>query len=91
MSGTIGKTVRRIVRSKTDNRCYYCGANASGNLGEMEHFIPKSKGGTCELSNLVLSCKPCNSQKADLTGDEYIQLRIKYHYAALAHLLNLRG
>ena len=43
--------------------CSYCGREAT----EADHVTPTSKGGTDELSNLVASCKPCNSSKQDRT------------------------
>lgn len=30
-----------------------------------DHVVPRAKGGTSHLSNLRLSCQPCNSRKGD--------------------------
>jgi hypothetical protein len=38
---------------------------------EIEHQVPKSKGGGDAKDNLVLACKPCNRAKSDRTVDEY--------------------
>ena len=43
-----------------DNKCAYCGNE--GAL-EQEHFIPLSKGGEFSSSNIIPSCKFCNSSK----------------------------
>ena len=57
---------------KFGRKCYYCGAK---NVPlEKEHILPKSKGGTNRVSNLTLSCKPCNIEKGnkhpnELTGN----------------------
>lgn len=47
-----------IVRDKV---CVYCGAEGT----TFDHIVPISRNGTTEYSNLVLSCKSCNSSKRD--------------------------
>lgn len=42
---------------------------------EIEHKIPRSRGGSDALSNLCLSCGECNNRKGTRTSDEYIALR----------------
>jgi len=56
---------------KRDNyECVYCG---DGNVRTLtlDHVIPQSKGGSDTWNNLVTACKTCNSEKADLTLEEY--------------------
>jgi 5-methylcytosine-specific restriction endonuclease McrA len=56
---------------KRDNyECVYCG---DGNVKTLtlDHVIPQSKGGPNTWNNLVTACKTCNSEKADLTLEEY--------------------
>lgn len=43
------------------NRCRYCGGEAT----EVDHIIPKSKGGTDDAKNLVAACRSCNASKGD--------------------------
>jgi len=53
--------------------CFYCHKkDKHGNSFDMDHYVPKSKGGSDEKDNMVLCCKECNAVKGDLTGDEYI-------------------
>jgi 5-methylcytosine-specific restriction endonuclease McrA len=49
-------------------RCAYCGTT-EGQI-EMDHLLPKSRGGTDRWSNLVLSCAACNARKGDRTVAE---------------------
>lgn len=58
----IDKDKRRFINSSWDQRCAYCGAEATS----LDHIIPKNKGGTNSVSNLVPSCSRCNNSKANL-------------------------
>lgn len=45
-------------------------------FAQVDHVIPRSLGGTDDLSNLVLCCPPCNVRKgARYTYDEFIALQ----------------
>jgi hypothetical protein len=59
-----------------DIHCHYCLRVFSANMDgfanmAIDHLVPQSKGGGHDLSNLVISCKFCNSAKGnkDLAGD----------------------
>ena len=52
----------RLVMSDS-RECAYCGLEEVPL--EIDHIIPKSRGGANRLKNLALSCKECNSAKAD--------------------------
>jgi 5-methylcytosine-specific restriction endonuclease McrA len=51
-------------------RCIYCEKKLSLTTATIDHFVPRSRGGTGHYSNLRLSCKPCNSWKADRLPEE---------------------
>lgn len=45
------------------HRCIYCGVTSRESQLEVDHVIPVAKGGTNEIGNLVVACKPCNRGK----------------------------
>lgn len=57
---------RMDVFQKYKFKCAYCGATSSDGISlEVDHIIPISKGGSNELENLQILCRPCNSGKSD--------------------------
>lgn len=54
--------------------CVYCKRPfKSASDKTIDHLIPKAKGGTDELENLVVACKDCNQWKGDTLISEFIQ------------------
>lgn len=68
----MNRKVMGIVFSKTNGRCWYCGADIEpfGNW-EVDHQHPRSRGGSDSIDNLVPACRKCNSEKSDRTISEY--------------------
>jgi 5-methylcytosine-specific restriction endonuclease McrA len=52
---------RRAVFARDDHRCQYCGDTAEN----IDHVVPRSRGGQHVWENVVASCRPCNSRKED--------------------------
>lgn len=52
---------RRAVFARDGHRCQYCGAAAEN----IDHVVPRSKGGLHTWENVVASCRPCNMRKED--------------------------
>ena len=70
--GTLqGYNIRNYLLEKHGRKCFYCGKTVSG--FEVEHMLPKSKGGSNRIDNLTLSCHDCNEKKGTLTAEEFIQ------------------
>jgi 5-methylcytosine-specific restriction endonuclease McrA len=61
---------RENVYKRDNYECVYCGCSQVKTL-TLDHVIPQSKGGKNSWDNLVTACKRCNSEKADLTLEEY--------------------
>lgn len=68
--GTLyGYEVREYLLEKFGRRCVYCGAE---NMPlEVEHIVPKSRGGSDRVSNLTLACHECNQRKGNMTAREF--------------------
>jgi HNH endonuclease len=56
---------KRAVADRAKGCCEYCWSQAlfSPDPFSVEHIVPRSRGGTPELSNLALSCQGCNNRK----------------------------
>ena len=52
---------RRAVFVRDGHRCQYCGANAEN----IDHVVPRSRGGEHVWENVVAACRPCNTRKED--------------------------
>ena len=62
--GTLyGYELREYLLEKWHRRCGYCGAQNT--RLEVDHIVPKSIGGSDRVSNLTLSCRPCNVKKTN--------------------------
>ncbi|WP_327102386.1 RNA-guided endonuclease IscB [Nonomuraea glycinis] len=60
--GTLhGYEVREYLLAKRGRKCAYCGT--SGVPLNIDHIHPRSRGGSDRISNLALSCVPCNQTK----------------------------
>ncbi|MGI6081755.1 MAG: RNA-guided endonuclease IscB [Limnochordia bacterium] len=64
-----GYEVREYLLEKFNRTCVYCG---SRNVPlEIEHLVPRSRGGSDRVSNLALACTPCNQRKGNQTAEEF--------------------
>ena len=55
--------------------CYYCGILLARENRSLDHFVPRSRGGSGEEENLVTACKKCNQRKGNMLPSEmYVPL-----------------
>jgi 5-methylcytosine-specific restriction endonuclease McrA len=64
------KFSRRNIFTRDRNVCQYCGKHFEPQLLNIDHVLPKSKGGHSDWTNVVLSCIKCNDKKRDRTPEE---------------------
>ena len=78
---------RENVYKRDNYTCQYCNVKFSTKELNLDHVIPSSKGGRMNWKNIVASCKPCNSKKADKTlqeaGMELVNKPIRPHCSQL--------
>jgi len=57
---------RRAIFARDGHRCQYCGALAEN----IDHVVPRSRGGPHTWENVVASCRRCNARKEDRLPEE---------------------
>jgi 5-methylcytosine-specific restriction endonuclease McrA len=64
---TISDEIRNRVRQRADFVCEYCGVTETdtGGILTIDHFQPKSRGGSDDPDNLIYCCNRCNQYKLD--------------------------
>jgi 5-methylcytosine-specific restriction endonuclease McrA len=68
--GTLmGYELREYLLEKWGRRCAYCGAKELPL--QIEHLVPRARGGTNRVSNLTLACQDCNQRKGTRTAEEF--------------------
>ncbi len=65
----MGYHVREYLLAKWRRKCAYCGR--AGVPLEVEHIVPRIRGGTNRVSNLTLACTTCNRLKGKRTAEEF--------------------
>lgn len=66
-----GYQVREYLLEKWGRQCAYCGAKDT--TLEIEHVVPRARGGTNRVCNLTLACKPCNTRKETDSIETFLQ------------------
>ena len=64
---------RRAIFLRDGHSCQYCGAPAEN----IDHVIPRSRGGQHHWENVVAACRPCNARKEDRLLSELAHMRLR--------------
>jgi hypothetical protein len=82
------ENTKMYVRARDEYTCQYCGAVMPLDL-EVDHVVPRSRGGSDRPDNLVAACHECNQRKGKLTAREFghpaVAERAKRPLKAAAH------
>jgi len=88
------RLTRRNVMLRDGHRCRYCGRTGGERQLNIDHVLPRARGGEDRWDNLVTACQPCNRRKGKRTPHEAgMQLHggvAAPHWALAAQLLNGR-
>jgi len=87
-----GYEVKEYLLEKWNRKCAYC--KKSDVPLEVEHIVPKLRGGSDRISNLTIACNKCNQKKGNLTAEEFgfpkIQEKANKSLKATAFMNNVR-
>ena len=61
---------RQNLLERDDYRCQYCGKNLPAKELNMDHVVPRDRGGGTTWENVVISCTKCNSKKSNRSPKE---------------------
>ena len=64
-------SLRYKVLKKSDYRCDLCGATKYDRPLDVDHIIPRSRGGKTEESNLQVLCSKCNRSKGNKDDTDF--------------------
>lgn len=69
------KKLRFEVLKRDSFTCQYCGRQAPEVILEVDHIEPVANGGTNDITNLITSCRDCNSGKGarELSDDAVVK------------------
>jgi len=64
------KFTRHNIFERDKNTCQYCGKIFDRKDLNLDHVIPRDRGGPTTWENIVCSCIPCNTRKSNRTPTE---------------------
>ena len=64
------RLTRRNLMLRDGHQCQYCARHAPVRDLNIDHVMPRSRGGPDSWENLVTACRPCNLRKGRRTPDE---------------------
>lgn len=67
----IPDSIRYKVLSDGKGRCALCGATVKERLLDVDHIIPRSRGGSNEYENLQILCSKCNRSKGNKDNTDF--------------------
>lgn len=68
--GTLsGYELKEYLLLKWGHQCAYC--KQTGTPLQVEHIVPKMRGGSHRVTNLTLACERCNQKKGNRTAQEF--------------------
>ena len=69
---------KRLLFDKQQGECVYCGNEYGYDKLQIEHMIPKVRGGQDDIRNCQLACRSCNQAKGTMTDIEFRRKHASY-------------
>ena len=83
--GTLfGTEIREYLLAKWNRQCAYC--DATGVPLNIDHVIPRARGGSDRVSNLCCACIPCNEKKGAMRIEDFLAKKPAVLKRILAHV-----
>jgi len=70
-AGYVSGTLKYEVLKRARFRCELCGVPADEKALEVDHIVPRNKGGTDDVTNLQALCYSCNAMKRDRDDTDF--------------------
>ena len=77
-AGYISGSIRYNVLKDAKFRCELCGVSADTKALEVDHIMPRNKGGSDEINNLQALCYSCNAMKRDKDSTDFRKVKESY-------------
>lgn len=82
--GYVSGTIRYEILKRAKFRCELCGVSAEIKALEVDHIVPRNKGGTDDESNLQALCYSCNAMKRDRDDTDFHKVVEAYESGRLS-------
>jgi 5-methylcytosine-specific restriction endonuclease McrA len=79
-AGYVPGTARYEVLKRARFRCELCGVSADVRALEVDHIVPRNRGGTDDPDNLQALCYSCNATKRDRDATDFRGVGESYAY-----------
>ncbi|MFO7295374.1 MAG: HNH endonuclease [Clostridia bacterium] len=77
------KSLKSYIYERDGRRCHFCDKRLQFHQASLDHYLPRSKGGTNDIFNLILSCKKCNKLKKSSIPNDFEQVMIQLFKAGV--------
>ena len=71
-------SVRYEVIRRAAGRCEACGVSSKDTQIDVDHIVPRARGGSNDPTNLQALCRTCNSQKRDKDDTDFSSVHDSY-------------
>jgi diadenosine tetraphosphate (Ap4A) HIT family hydrolase len=78
--GYISGTIRYEVLKRAKFRCELCGISAEVKALEVDHILPRNRGGSDDMANFQALCYSCNAMKRDTDDTDFRGMAEAYHH-----------
>lgn len=67
---------KKYIYEREGKQCLYCAKNLGLGKVTLDHYFPKSFGGSSDVFNLVCCCKKCNASKGSQIPDDWEKVNL---------------